>query len=195
MGGGGVAGGRGTTLERAARPGGGAEGSTGTGAGVAAEACGLEGGSGAAEVSGPEGAGNGWRNGGGGGTARGPPGGNIPGTMPRDEGGGGMRDVGAPVPIGRGTTLTGRGRTLAGAAGGTEAVGEGAEVVLGSFSSPIEISRKPRAPRLYPKRSSRARFRCPGCGRGGSCGCLAFLQQFSARSHPRRQLASHRTKR
>jgi hypothetical protein len=68
--------------------------------------------------------------------------------MPRDDGGGGMRDVGALAPTGRGTTLTGRGTTLTGAGGGTEAVGSDAEVALGSFSSPIEISRKARAWRL-----------------------------------------------
>jgi hypothetical protein len=68
--------------------------------------------------------------------------------MPRDDGGGGIRDVGTPVPTGRGTTLTGRGTTLAGAGGGTESVGSDAEVVLGFFSSPIEISRKARAWRL-----------------------------------------------
>jgi len=68
--------------------------------------------------------------------------------MPRDDGGGGMRDVGAPVPTGRGTTLTGRGTTPADAGAGAEAVGSVAELALGSFSSPIEISRKVRAWRL-----------------------------------------------
>lgn len=72
----------------------------------------------------------------------------MPGVMPRDEGGGGMREVGAVAPAGRGTTLTGRGTMLAGAGAATEVLGSDAAVALGSFSSPIEISRKACAVRL-----------------------------------------------
>jgi hypothetical protein len=121
----------------------------------------VEGVSGAAEVSGPEaadkgaelgspeeGSGGGWRSGGGGGEVRGALGTNMPGVMPRDEGGGGIREVGPAAPAGRGTTLTGRGTMLAGAGGATEMFGSDAAVVLGSLSSPIEISRKARARRL-----------------------------------------------
>jgi hypothetical protein len=77
--------------------------------------------------------------------ARGPPGAGTPGKMPREEGGGGIRDVGTPVPIGRGTTLTGRGTTLTGPAG-TEAAGSDGEAALGSFSSPIKNLAKSSRP-------------------------------------------------
>ena len=80
------------------------------------------------------------RCGAGGGTELRAPGGSAPGMTPRDDGGGGMRDVGVGVvpPTGLGGMLTGLGTTLIGVAGA--AASEAVEA-LGSFSSPIKVSR------------------------------------------------------
>lgn len=89
----------------------------------------------------------GCRTGGGGGDER-----KAPGNPPRAEGGGGIRELSAPLPDGRGTTLTGRGATLAG--GAAEVATSSEATALGSLSSPIENGWRTPARarlRLYPK--------------------------------------------
>lgn len=67
-----------------------------------------------------------------------------PGATPREEGGSGMRELGTPLPEGRGTTLTGLGAMPPGRdEGAASAV---CVLTLESFSSPMERSFAGRRP-------------------------------------------------